>query len=211
MASLNIDSANELNAANSNWVPLEANSEVFNNWAHKLGLAECEQFVDVFGLDDVLLQMVPQPVKAVLLLFPVSKQYEQHRKEESERIAKDGQKELDDTLVFFPQKVGNACGTMALLHAMANSPVTISPGSELSKFFEKAAEQNSDERAQAVVDAAFLRTAHASSASSGQSSVPDANDDVDLHFVAFVHAPAQIGDGTRLVELDGRKIAPIDQ
>ncbi|TIB00106.1 hypothetical protein E3P96_02746 [Wallemia ichthyophaga] len=211
MTSLNIESANQINSnVNSNWVPLEANSDVFNDWSHKLGLAECEQFVDVFGLDDELLQMVPQPVKAVLLLFPLSKQYEQHREAESQRIAQHGQSQLDDTLVFFPQKVGNACGTMALLHAMANSPVTVTPFSDLAKFFDKAAGQNNDQRAQSVVDASFLKSAHASSASTGQSSVPDANDDVDLHFVAFVHAPAQLTDGTRLVELDGRKIAPVD-
>ena len=211
MAHLNIDSANELKAASAdNWVPLEANADVFNDWAHSLGLAECEQFADVFGLDEELLAMVPQPVKAVLLLYPLSKQSEEHRAKEGAAISK-GQPELDDTLVFFPQKVGNACGTMALLHAMANSPVTIAPMSPLAEFFDKAATQTNEQRAQAVVDASFLRSAHASSAQQGQSTAPNATDDVDLHFAAFVHAPAQNSDGTRLVELDGRKSAPVDQ
>ncbi|TIB72715.1 hypothetical protein E3Q23_03298 [Wallemia mellicola] len=210
MATLNIDSANEIKAESDNWVPLEANADVFNDWAHKLGLAECEQFVDVFGLDDDLLSMVPQPVKALLLLFPVSKNYENERHAQAADIAHNGQAELDNTLVFFPQKVPNACGTMALLHAMANSPVTVTPGSDLARLFENAANQNSEERAQAVVDASFLRTAHASSAQAGQTEAPNANDDVDLHFVTFVLAPAAVSEGARLIELDGRKVSPID-
>ena len=87
------------------WVPMEANAEVFNEWSHNLGLAECDSFNEIFGLDDDLLDFVPKPVKSVLLLFPTTEAYENYRKKQYEDILKNGQPELDSTLIHFPQKV----------------------------------------------------------------------------------------------------------
>ena len=49
--------------------------------------------------------MVPQPVKAVVLLFPISKEYEEKRKAEDARIAKEGQHPIDNTIVWIKQTV----------------------------------------------------------------------------------------------------------
>jgi ubiquitin carboxyl-terminal hydrolase L3 len=49
-----------------------------------------------------------------------------------------------------------------------------------------------------------LSSAHEASAQGGQTAVPDLQDDVDLHFVAFINH-----DGS-LIELDGRRNSPIN-
>jgi hypothetical protein len=100
----------------------------FLEWAEQAGLVPSQaQFEDVFGLDDevrspslccqiilesddllVLLQllaMVSQPVKAVLLLFPITQALEDENKEEDTNIAKEGQSLIDPTIFWIKQTV----------------------------------------------------------------------------------------------------------
>jgi hypothetical protein len=44
-------------------------------------------------------------VKAVILLFPIDGLGESERKEEDERLAKDGQSQVDDTIFWVKQTV----------------------------------------------------------------------------------------------------------
>ena len=85
-----------------------------------------------------LLDMVPRDVKAIIFLFPDNKHFTEDRRAEDLRLSKTKQEKLDPTIFWmkqtvsllqfiissfrshpFPQ-IGNACGTMALIHAIAN-------------------------------------------------------------------------------------------
>ncbi|KAJ7077899.1 hypothetical protein B0H15DRAFT_861344 [Mycena belliarum] len=197
----------------SRWIPLESNPEVLNSWSTKAGLVPRAQFNDVFGLDKELLAMVPQPVKAVVLLFPVSPESETRRKAEDEEILRKGQPELDPTIFWIKQTISNACGTMGLIHAIANSDVTLVPESPLSKFIDQCTGKTPEERAKLLETTPLFADIHAQAASSGQSAVPT-NLDTDLHFTCFVEAPSKGPDsqgGMRIVELDGRRNGPVDR
>jgi ubiquitin carboxyl-terminal hydrolase L3 len=52
-----------------------------------------------------LLGFVPKPVEAVLLVFPITKEFDAMRKSEDERLQKDGQPHLDPTLFYVKQTV----------------------------------------------------------------------------------------------------------
>lgn len=57
------------------WFPLESNPEVMTMYAHKLGLDTAPSsglwFHDVLSTEDWAFAMVPSPVLAVLMLFPI--------------------------------------------------------------------------------------------------------------------------------------------
>ncbi|CAO1615453.1 unnamed protein product [Sympodiomycopsis kandeliae] len=190
------------------WVPLESNPELFTNWSSALGLDTNKYaYHDIFGLDPSLLSMVPQPVEAVLLLFPVSEGYEKQRLDEDQdrEISQEGNK--DGELIWWKQTIGNACGTMGLLHSLANTSVrrSLSPDSPLAKLISQAQPLNPIQRAELLTHSKELEAAHTTAASGGQTAAPDANDSIDLHFTCFVRDQSS----GELIELDGRRKGPV--
>ncbi|GAA5834196.1 hypothetical protein JCM11251_000568 [Rhodosporidiobolus azoricus] len=185
------------------WLPLESNPDSFNKWSKSLGLdTDKFSFQDVFGLDPEVLAWAKQPVKAVLMLFPVTEAYEKMRKAQDEKVLEDGVEGVDD-VIYFKQTIANACGTFALLHTLANTDVPISEG-PLTELFERCKDKTPLERAQLLVSSNELERVHEDAAQTGQTATPNLEDDVDLHFVTFVD------HNGFLIELDGRRNSPIN-
>lgn len=196
--------------AGSRWVPLESNPEVLNKWSSQAGLVpSVAEFGDIYGLDDELLSLVPQPVKAVILLFPISAETEAKKKEEDEKVEKDGQHAIEPKVLWIKQTISNACGTIGLLHALANSNVPFIPDSPLAKFVDECRKITPDKRAKLLETTSLFADIHAEAATAGQTEVPR-DLDTDLHFTCFVES-AHDGTGSRVIELDGRRKGPVDR
>eukprot|EP00892_Ulva_mutabilis_P001744 jgi/Ulvmu1/11570/UM079_0013.1 len=189
------------------WVPLESNPAVINDYIAHLG-APVEQigFRDVYGVDPELLAMVPQPVKAVIMLFPITDETEAAKSVEELKVREAGES-LAEGVWFTKQTVSNACGTVGVLHALGNTGIPFSSGSFLEQFFSISQDMTPEERARLLEDPQEgepdLEKAHQNAAIAGQSAAPADGEEVLLHFVCFVHVNGL------LYELDGRKIAPI--
>ncbi|KAF5388696.1 hypothetical protein D9757_004844 [Collybiopsis confluens] len=148
--------------------------------------------------------MVPQPVRAVLLLFPITPIIENKRREEDEKIKSDA---VDES-VPKPTEISNACGTIGLLHALTNTGIEFNSDSPLAQFIEACKDKTPSERAQFLESTPLFAEIHEETASTGQSSVPT-DLDTDLHFTCFVEAV--IGGEPHVVELDGRRAGIMDR
>lgn len=107
-------------SADARWLPLESNPEVMNKFMQGMGMKDSFVYTDVFGMDEELLAFVPKPVIAVLLLFPISKGYSDHIDAEKAELKKAGQ-EVSENVFYMKQTIGNACGTIGLLHSIGNN------------------------------------------------------------------------------------------
>lgn len=184
--------------------------------------------------DPELLAFVPRPALALLLVFPVSAVYESQRMAEDAPLPPYDGSGPGEPVVWFRQTIRNACGLMGLLHAVSNGPArgyvgkllqekrhsspreldktpwTNPPlpqtesGSDLDKLIKEAVPLAPAERSKLLEQTSSLASAHQEAASQGDTAAPDAQDDVDLHYVCFV----KTNDGT-LWELDGRRKGPI--
>jgi len=161
--------------------------------------------------------MVPRPVKAVILLFPWTDDFKKKRDAQYvQKIEEIGEGHIDPTIIWIKQTIGNACGTMAMLHALANSPVELEPWSPMAQFIDQCKSKTPLERAKLLEDTPLFKNIHAETASTGQTALPE-DLNVDLHFTCFVEAPdASVRTSTsgeysnRLIELDGTRNGPMD-
>eukprot|EP00894_Picocystis_sp_ML_P003609 jgi/Pico_ML_1/54126/g4547.t2 len=181
------------------WKPLEANPDVLTSFAASIGANGGDvNFQDVYGLDEELLAMVPTPVLAVVVLYPLT--------EATEAIQPNptGQKPTD--LFYMKQTIGNACGTIAVMHCLTNNTerIRLEEGSFLDRFIKDTVNMTPEARGKFLEEQSDLESAHAGAASEGDTVAPGVDDEINLHFVALVNK------GGRLLELDGRKAGPID-
>ena len=196
------------------WPPLESNPDVLTDYLHQIGLSDCYAIGEVYGLDEDLLALVPQPVYAVIVAL-------EKTKEKEEAAAADGTTLLlaTDTsnntnnnttpLPFYMKQEGsldNACGIIACLHSIYNQPAAvletrmIVPDSVLAQFQIATIHQTPHERSRALEQFAQFRTVHRTFAQQGQSAAILHNQNqVHHHYVAFVVWQGQ------LYELDGTR------
>eukprot|EP00076_Gallus_gallus_P039986 XP_025005524.1 ubiquitin carboxyl-terminal hydrolase isozyme L1 isoform X1 [Gallus gallus] len=208
------------------WQPMEINPEMLNKVLSRLGVSPGWRFVDVLGFEEEALGAVPSPACALLLLFPLTEQHENFRKQQTEKI-KD--QEISSKVYFLKQTVSNSCGTIGLIHAVANNKdkVKLDEGSALKKFLDETADLSPEERAKRfannkvyelhkllsalslngysnlyLLSLKAIQEVHNSVAQEGQCRVED--NSVNFHFILFANV-----DG-HLYELDGRLPFPVN-
>lgn len=176
---------------------------------HQLGLPPTLGFSDVFSIDEPdLLAFVPRPSHALLLVFPVSRTYEASRVHEDSSLPEYSGSGPSEPVTWFKQTIRNACGLIGLLHAVSNGEPRsqVIPGSDLDGLLREAKPLKPLARADLLYESKALESAHADAARLGDTQAPEAEDSVDLHFVAFVK-----GVDGRLWELDGRRKGPLER
>ncbi|KAL0063395.1 ubiquitinyl hydrolase 1 [Marasmius tenuissimus] len=131
--------------------------------------------------------MVPRPVKAVLLLFPISETLEARRRAEDE---KEGESQGGPKNVIWIKQTSQAA---------------FKPDSPLDQFAQACKDKSPTERAHFLETTPLFANIHAEAAGTGQSAVPT-NLDTDLHFTCFV-----AGQDGKIWELDGRRKGPVER
>ncbi|KMZ75730.1 Ubiquitin carboxyl-terminal hydrolase isozyme L3 [Zostera marina] len=195
--------SNRDSSGNKIWIPLEANPDVMNQFLWGLGLREDDaELFDVYGLDDEILSIVPTPVLSVVFLFPCDARADMEKLEEKECAPIGESKEPSENVYFMKQTVGNACGTVGLLHAIGNaiSEINLIEESYLDRFFKSTASMDPLERAAFLEGDREMEDSHNIAASFGDT---EASGNVKEHFTCFTCVDGE------LYELDGRKSQPI--
>ncbi|KAK8927283.1 Ubiquitin carboxyl-terminal hydrolase isozyme L3 [Metarhizium brunneum] len=189
------------------FIPLEANPELMTKLIHKLGVSQALQLHDVYSLTDPdMLAFIPRPALALLLVFPITAVYESHRMAEDNTVDEYKGAGEQEPVIWWKQTIRNACGMMGLLHAVSNGPARtlIEQGTTLDELLQKSTPLPPRERASLLEKTPAVAAAHKEAASAGDTAAPDAQDNVDLHYVCFVK-----GSDGALWELDGRRKGPI--
>lgn len=187
------------------WVPLESNPDLINKYLGQLGLPPHWTVTEIFGLDESLLDMVPQPVRAVILVYPITANSEAFNESEAQSVAQ-SQRSIDSDGVFYvKQTVGNACGTIALIHSILNDAQlvqSLDANSFLANFHRDGQTKTPEERAALLERDESLEVSHQAIANEATSDVQHTVND-NLHFIALINHRGS------LIELDGRKASPI--
>ena len=192
--------------AQKQWIPLEANPAVINDYISALGFPiELYHFVDVLSCDDWALDMIEKPVLGFLLLYNSSPKAKQ-----ALRLRQEKPFEVSQNIYYMKQTISNACGTIGIMHILANSVyafnIPLKENSFLEGFLSRSLEMTPDDRGKLLENgenSEVIEKAHEEAANSGQSRVPESNEKISLHFNAIV--PVDGG----IYELDGRAGRPI--
>ena len=165
------------------WIPIESNPELMNKFLWNVGVPKEWQIVDVIGLDEELLPFIGGPVLSLILLFPGNVAPDSTESDENQITEED----LKNVWVI-RQTIRNACGTIAMIHSVANNcdKIQFKADSCLKKFLDSSQDLSPEERGKLLESNADISTAHYNSAKEGQTSAtPDTN--TTNHYVALIH------------------------
>jgi ubiquitin carboxyl-terminal hydrolase L3 len=193
----------------SSFLPLESNPDTLNYFLSLLGWdVEQYHFVDVYSTsDEALLNLVPRPVLGVLLVMPSSTNTTANIDTTSRASTPTNNK-----IWHTRQTVGGACGSLAVLHLIANlsEPYSysslITHNTWLDRFLSSLSQETNvwdAELAQLHQAAACYRTNQTSHTHLVRGRR------VGTCFVALVPTTNGHGDSMVMVELDGRKPGPL--
>lgn len=190
-------------------IPLESNPEIFTEMAFKLGLSPVLQFHDVLSLSEPdLLAFLPQPVYGIIMLFPLTKEYEEYRRK-YDSTKPEYHNDLKDKVSWFKQTIGNGCGLYGLLHILANLPRDlIIDNLIVNKYLLSQMDDKNpsvEEVSKLVESLEQAIQMDANYGNQGQTEAPGSESQVDLHFITFIK-----GKDNHLYELDGRRNGPVD-
>eukprot|EP00483_Globobulimina_turgida_P008575 UN08593 len=170
-----------------------------------MGLPDGFAFCDVYGLDAELLAFVPQPVLAVMLLFPSSQAIKEYKLKQQEQLTKNPQKINQDLFYLYQHDdIGNACGTIAMIHALSNNALSKNfnlKESALTKFMDKTTKMDWSERGWELLKAKDIQEGSEQAANDEEDNQTKTSKDdkTNAHFITFIRKDGE------LYELDGRK------
>ncbi|CBX99646.1 hypothetical protein IAQ61_005100 [Plenodomus lingam] len=198
--------------AKKHFVVLENHPDVMNSLARDLGLdTSVYSFHDVYSLTDPeLLSLIPRPVIALLVIIPLTPTWHAARTSEDQDKPEYSGKGDQEPVIWFKQTIGDACGSIGLVHCLLNSPASshIAASSTLAQIRNEALDKPIWERAKVLEDSGEFEAAHARAARLGDTATPacPTGEHTGQHFVAFVKAR----DG-HLWELEGSRMGPLDR
>ncbi|XPS75483.1 Ubiquitinyl hydrolase 1 [Ascochyta lentis] len=190
---------------------LENNPVVMNHLAKALGMDDGLSFYDIYSLTDPdLLAFIPRPVYALLVIIPLTPTWKDARTTEDKGKGDYTGKGDQEPVIWFTQTIGNACGSIGLVHCLLNGEASknIKPGSTLDQIRKEALPRPMLERAKVLEESDAFEKAHAEAAQLGDTAAPTLKSEEPngQHFVAFVRAK----DG-HLWELEGDRKGPLDR
>jgi hypothetical protein len=181
--------------------PLSNDPESLTAFAETIGLnPACFQFAEIFSFDPELLALIPRPIYTIIFLFPINKEGGFIESRHTTPV------ELQPPIPWFTfQTLGNACGSIAVIHSIMNNldRLSIREGSWLSRFVSAFGPDTTPaQRANFIEHNTNLVDLHEQNAL--QDTTPLNKDSQWNHFVTFLLL------GGALWELDGRKPQPIN-
>lgn len=189
------------------WPPLESSPEIFDQYMSSLGLPMSKWgFTELFGFDEEMIQaQLRDSEKAVAVIVnfePVDPIQERQRGIYNQ----DNGNNVVDYYMKQTEILDNACGLIACLHSIYNSPkmlTSLDPQSLLSKYYQTIRNKRPLERAHALEDYKEFQQIHQQFAQKGQSDMPTTQNDVHYHYVAYI-----LNSNKQLVELNGTRQGP---